>query len=334
MNPSLTIGTYVYEHTAALFDGRVTIDGADATFQTAPIVTEIFHGMIDGRYDVSELGLTYFLRTFDEADATRDAPFLALPLFLNRNFRHSAIYVNTAAGIEKPQDLAGKTIGEFALYGHDAGVWPKGILADEYGVTPDQCSWVIGGTNHPFPSLDWIPQPTPTGVQIRHAEPGQTLSAMLEAGEIDALISVDVPQPLLNGSPSIARLFPDYEAVERDYYRRTGIFPPMHIVAVRRDLIERTELLRAVYRAFEEAKELAERKYRDDAVKQHMSLVTPWFSKLFQDNRRLLGEDWWPYGMRANLKAVDTFLRYHYEQGLSKRLLTSDEIFVTEFLDT
>ena len=130
------------------------------------------------------------------------------------------------------------------------------------------------------------------------------------------------------------RLFPDYESVERDYYRRTGIFPPMHVVAVRRDLIGHTEQLQAVYRAFEEAKELAERKYRDDAAKQHMSLITPWFSKLFQDNRRLLGEDWWPYGMRANLKAVDTFLRYHYEQGLSKRLLTSNEIFVPEFLDT
>ncbi|MBW8802681.1 MAG: 4,5-dihydroxyphthalate decarboxylase, partial [Catenulisporales bacterium] len=243
-------------------------------------------------------------------------------------------YVNTAAGMEKPQDLAGKKIGELALYGHDAGVWPKGILADEYGLTPDQCSWVIGGTNHPLPALDWIPQPMPAGVRIRHAGPGQTLSAMLESGEIDALISVDVPQPLLNGSPSIARLFPDYEAVERDYYRRTGIFPPMHVVAVRRDLIGHTELLRAVYRAFGEAKELAERKYRDDAVKQHMTLVTPWFSKLFEDNRRLLGEDWWPYGMRANLKAVDTFLRYHYEQGLSKRLLTSNEIFVAEFLDT
>jgi hypothetical protein len=166
MNPLLTIGAYAYEHTAALFDGRVTVDGADVSFQTAPIVTEIFHGMIDGRYDVSELGLTYFLRIFDEADATGEAPFLALPIFLNRNFRHSAIYVNTAAGIEKPQDLAGKTIGEFALYGHDAGVWPKGILADEYGLTPDQCSWVIGGTNHPLPALDWIPQPMPAGVRI------------------------------------------------------------------------------------------------------------------------------------------------------------------------
>jgi ABC-type nitrate/sulfonate/bicarbonate transport system substrate-binding protein len=329
MSTGLTIGTYRYEHTEALFDGRVKIEGVDATLETEPLVSDVFRHMVEGRYDIAEFGLTYFLRTFD-----RDAPFVALPVFPNRNFRHSAIFVNTEAGIEKPQDLAGKTVGEFALFGHDAGVWPKGILSDEYGVTVDQCSWVIGGTDHPIPAFDWIPQPVPDGVDVRHAEDGQTLGAMLESGEIDALISVDAPMALLQGSTKIARLFPDYESVERDYYRRTGIFPPMHIVAVRKELVHGTEELRAVYRAFVEAKDLAERKYLADAPKQHMSLVTPWFSSLFEANRRLLGEDWWPYGLQANRKAVDTYLRYHYEQGLSERLLTSQDIFIPEFLDT
>ena len=330
MSTKLGVAAYTYEHTEALFDGRVTIDGVDADFATAPLVSDIFRDMLGGRHDVAELGLTYFLRSFD----TRDAPFMALPIFPNRNFRHSAVFVNTAAGIERPQDLAGKTIGEFALFGHDAGVWPKGILSDEYGVRVDQCRWVVGGTDHPIPSFDWVPQPIPDGVDVRHAEDGQTLGAMLESGEIDALISVDVPQALLNGSTKIARLFPDYESVERDYYRRTGIFPPMHIVAVRKELADQTGLLQSVYRAFVEAKNLARRKYLNDAAKQHMSLVTPWFSSLFEENRRLLGEDWWPYGHDANRKAVDTFLRYHHEQGLSKRLLTSEEIFVPEFLRT
>jgi hypothetical protein len=329
MSTGLTIGTYRYEHTEALFDGRVKIEGVDATLETEPLVSDVFRHMLEGRYDIAEFGLTYFLRTFD-----RGAPFLALPVFPNRNFRHSAIFVNTKAGIEKPQDLAGKTVGEFAFFGHDAGVWPKGILSDEYGVTVDQCRWVIGGTDHPIPAFAWLPQPVPDGVDVRHAEDGQTLGAMLESGEIDALISVDVPKALLQGSTKIARLFPDYESVERDYYRRTGIFPPMHIVAVRKVLGHRTEELRAVYRAFVEAKDLAERKYLADAPKQHMSLVTPWFSSLFEANRRLLGEDWWPYGLQANRKAVDTFLRYHYEQGLSERLLTCQDIFSPEFLDT
>jgi 4,5-dihydroxyphthalate decarboxylase len=321
--PKLTVGAYRYEHTAALFDGTVTVEGMEATFETAPLVSDIFQRMVQGEFDVAELGLTYFLRTLD----LDDPPFVALPIFPNRNFRHSAIFVNTASGIEKPQDLAGRTIGEFGLYGHDAGVWPKGILADDYSVAPEECRWVVGGTNHPIPSFDWILQPVPADVDVRHAAAGETLGAMLETGEIDALISVDVPQALLDGSPKVARLFPDYERVEREYYRRTGIFPPMHVVAVRKELMERPSVVRAVYRAFTEAKEIAARQYRAGAVKQHMALMTPWFSELFAENRRLLGEDWWPYGLEANRTAVDTFLRYHHEQGLSKHRLTSSDIF-------
>ncbi|QMU78351.1 4,5-dihydroxyphthalate decarboxylase [Streptacidiphilus sp. PB12-B1b] len=326
----LTIGTYLYEHTAALIDGTVAIEGVDATFETAPLISDTFRRMVQGDFDVAELGLTYFLRTFD----LDDAPFLALPIFPNRNFRHSALFVNTAAGIEKPQDLAGRTIGEFALFGHDPGVWMKGILAEDYGVSPDQCRWVIGGTDHPIPSFDWIPQPVPAGVDIRHAADGQTLGAMLEAGAIDALLSVDVPRAFLDGSRRITRLFPDYEPVERAYYRRTGIFPMMHLVAIRKELAQRPGLVQAIYRAFAQAKDVTAQKYRAGAAKQHMAVMTPWFSELFAENRNLLGEDWWPYGLAANRKAVDTFLRYHHEQGLSKHLLTSQDIFVPGLLDS
>ena len=327
----LRVASYRYEHTEALFDGTVTVHGTEATFDTAPIVTQIFRRMVHDRdLDVSELGLTYFLRTFD----LEDSPFLALPIFPNRNFRHSAIYVNTASGIRTPRDLIGRTVGEFALFGHDAGVWPKGILSDEWGVTADQCRWVIGGTNQSIPSLDWIPQPVPEGVQVSHAADGQTLGAMLEAGQIDALISVDVPRAVLEGSDRVARLFGDYEAVERDYYRRTGIFPAMHIVAIRRELLERPGLARAVYDAFLEAKERTAQSYRDGAAKQHSQLMTPWFSELFAENRRLMSDDWWPYGVAANRTAIDTFLRYHHEQGLSKRRLACEDIFVPELLTT
>lgn len=324
----LRIGSYRYEHTEALFDGSTSIEGVDAAFESSPLVSDIFHRMVVGDLDVSELGLTYFLRMWD----TEEPPFVALPIFPNRNFRHSAIFVNTDSGITRPEDLVGKTIGEFALYGHDAGVWPKGILADEFGVTPNQCRWVIGGTDHPIPAFGWIPQPVPADVEVRHADDGQTLGAMLEAGEIDALISVDVPQAVLDGSSKVARLFPDYEAVERDYYRRTGIFPPMHVIAVRKELLQQPGLVSAIYRAFVSAKDVPAQRYRNGASKQHMSLLTPWFSELFAENRRLLGEDWWPYGVEANRTAVDTFLRYHHEQGLSRHRLTSDDIFAAELL--
>lgn len=330
MSTKLRVATYTYEHTEALLDGRVPIDKVDATFETASLVSDIFQRTVERRYDASEYGLTYFLRTFD----LEDSPFLALPIFPNRNFRHSSVFVNTAAGIEKPQDLVGKTIGEFAMFGHDPGVWMKGIFSDEYGVTPDQSRWVIGGTDHPLPAFGWIPQPVPEGVDVRHAADGETLAAMLESGEIDALISVDVPHALLNGSTKIARLFPDYESVERDYYRRTGIFPAMHIVAVPRELAAQTEVMASIYRAFCEAKEITQNKYRQGALKQHMGVVTPWFSRHFEENRALLGEDWWPYGLDANRTMLDTFLRYHHEQGLSKRLLTSEDIIVPALLDT
>lgn len=330
MRTKLRIAANGYEHVEAVFDGRVPIDGVDASFASAPLVSDIFRDMVEGRYDVAELGLTYFLRTLD----VEDAPFLALPIFPARHFRHSSVFVHTDAGIEGPQDLVGKTIGEFALFGNDAGVWLKGIFADEYGVTPEQSRWVIGGTNHAIPAFDWIPLPVPDGVDVRHAPDGEPLGAMLESGEIDALISIDVPQSLRDGSTRIARLFPDYETVERDYYRRTGIFPQMHVVAVRKELAADTDLLRSVYRAFVEAKNLTQEKYRRGAEKQHMTVVHPWFSKLFEENRALLGEDWWPYGLAANRRAIDTFLRYHHEQGLSARLLESEDIFVPALLDT
>ncbi|WP_037366148.1 ABC transporter substrate-binding protein [Amycolatopsis orientalis] len=327
--PALRIGGYRYEHAADVFDGTQPIEGFEVAATTAGLVSDIFRGMVAGEFDVAELGLTYFLRMWD----TTESPFLALPIFPNRNFRHSSLFVNADSGITRPQDLAGKTVGEFALWGHDPGVWMKGVLAQEYGVRPEQMRWVIGGTDHPIPSFDWVPQPVPDGVSVRHAGAGETLAAMLESGEIDALLSVDVPQSVLDGSGRIRRLFPDCASVEREYFARTGIFPMMHVVAIRKDFHQaHPGAAKAVYDAFLAAKDRTRKTYLDQAAKQHMGLITPWFSDLFERNRRLLSDDWWPYGVEKNRLAVDTFLRYHHEQGLSRTQLTSDDIFVPELL--
>ena len=328
----LRVGIYRYDQVRALFDGSVTIDGVDASFTSAPIVTEIFKKMIqEHAFDVAELGWTYYLRTLD----LDDPPFLALPVFPNRQFRHSAIYVNTSSGIEEPQDLAGRTIGEFATYGHDAGFWPKGILSDEFGLTPEQSRWVIGGLDWPMEPVDFIPFLHPADVDVTRAPEGRELGQMLDAGEIDALISADVPKCVLDGSPRVARLFPDWEATERDYYRRTGIFPIMHTVVVRRELLTRRPgLVRAVYRAFCAAKEAATERYRTARIFNNMDLMIPWLSRVLDDNRDLFPADWWPYGLGANRTTVDTLLRYHFEQGLSQRRLTPEDVFVPELLDT
>ncbi|ORA26633.1 4,5-dihydroxyphthalate decarboxylase [Mycobacterium aquaticum] len=328
----LDIGFRGYEHVRPLIDGAVPIEGVAPRFHTAAIVSDIFERMVRHRqFGVAELGLTFYLRTLD----LPDPPFIALPVFLARQFRHSAIFVNRAAGIETPQDLAGKTVGEFAMYGHDAGVTAKGVLSDEYGVRPDQCRWVIGGFDWPMAPFDFVPQPHPENVTVTRAGASAALGPMLDAGEIDALISADVPACVIDGSPNVARLFDDYRPVERDYYQRTGIFPIMHTVVIRRDLVERHPgLARSLYQAFCDSKDVVAQQYRTGRIFNHIDVMTPWISALYDDNLSLFGADWWPYGVAANRRAVDAFLRWHFEQELSQRRWTCEDIFVEELLDT
>lgn len=331
-NIELDIGFHHYEHVDALMNGTVTIEGASARYHTAWVVSDIFERMIRGNeFGVSELGLTFYLRTL-ELD---DPPFVALPIFLARQFRHSAIFVNTSAGIESPHDLVGKTIGEFAIYGHDAGVNAKGMLADEYGFTPDQCRWVIGGFDYPIAPFDFVTQPHPDNVEVVRAPQGAALGPMLEAGEIDALITADVPRCVIEGSPRVARLFPNYRAVETDYYHRTKIFPIMHTVVIRRDLLaQHPELAASVYQAFCQSKDVVLQRYQNGRVLNHLDEMMPWISQLCDQNIALFGNDWWPYGLAANRKAVEAFLRWHHEQGLSSHHRRCEEIFVPELLDT
>jgi len=247
-NAKLNIAFWDYDRTRPLVDGSVTIDGVDGTFPSAPIVTEIFRGMIaDHSFDVSELGFTYFLRIFKDGKS----PFVALPVFPNRAFRHSATFVNKASGIERPEDLNGKTIGELALYGHDAGIMPKGMLMHEFGFKPETCKWVIGGLDWPLKPIDFVPHTHPDNIKVFNIEKGKELGAMLEVGEIDALISADVPKCMLEHSPKVGRLFPNFREVESDYYKRTGIFPIMHTVVIPRDLLEKHPALpQSIYKGF------------------------------------------------------------------------------------
>ena len=331
-NLKLEVAFWDYDRTRALAEGSVTIEGVDGIFHSAPIVTEIFRGMMaDRRFDVSELGLTYFLRTFEDGPS----PFVAIPVFPNRAFRHGAIFVNKASGIRRPEDLNGKTIGELALYSHDAGTMAKGVLMDEFGFKPETCKWIIGGLDWPLTPLDFVSQPHPANVAVEAIEKGKELGAMLEGGEIDALISADVPKCMLDRSPNAERLFVEYRGVEQDYYKRTGIFPIMHTVAVRRDrLAGHPGLAQAIYKGFCDAKTAAEDRYRHGLIFNSMGTMFPWFSQLVEEDAALLGEDWWPYGVSANRKAIDAALRYQHEQGITKRLLTVEEIFVPELLNT
>ena len=328
----LDIAFWHYDRTRALAEGAVAIAGVEPSFHSARIVTEIFEAMVRRRaYDVSELGMTYFLRTFSDGQS----PFLAIPVFPVRSFRHGAIYVNKASGIARPEDLVGKRIGELALYGHDAGVMPKGILSDEYGVRPEQSRWLVGGIDFPMDPIDFVARPVPAGVEVDYAGKDVDLGDLLEAGEIDALISADVPRCVLEKSPKVGRLFEDYEAVERDYYRRTGIFPIMHTVVVTRALAtERPDLVRAVYQGFCAAKDQSAEQYVKGMTFNNMTMMHPWLTALIGENRDLMGDDWWPYGIEANRAAVDAVLRYHHEQGLTDRRFAIEDVFVPYLLDS
>jgi len=331
-NLDLRIGSFRYDTTQALFDGSVVVDGVrSTTMSTAGTLPEIFERMVGGQdVDVSEFGLTFYLRTLDQG-----APFLAMPAFPNRVFRHSSVFINAESGITGPADLDGRTIGEFGLYGQDPGVWIKGILADEYGFRPERNRWVIGGLETPAPPFGFVSHPHPADVDISAAPDGRTLSGMLESGEIDALFTANVPQAFLDGSPRIARLFPDYEPAERDYYRRTGNFPIMHTVVARRELLTTNPgLAGAVYTAFRQAKEAGAERYRRFRRLYEAPVMVPWLNALMEENDELFGPDWWPYGISANWTALDTFLRYHHEQGLSARRWTVEEIFDPSLLDT
>lgn len=328
----LDIAFWNYDRTRLLADGTVKMAGIDATFHGGRIVTEIFEAMIRRRaYDVSELGMTYFLRTFERGTS----PFVAIPVFPVRSFRHGAIYVNKASGIVRPEDLVGKRIGELALYGHDAGVMPKGILSDDYGWKPEQSRWFVGGIDFPLKPVDYVARPVPAGVEVEYVDEHVDLGDLLERGEIDALISADVPKCVLAGSPKAGRLFEDYRAVERDYYRRTGIFPIMHTVVVTRELAaERPDLIRALYDGFRTAKEQIAEHYVKGMTFNNMDMMHPWLTGLIDDNRDLMGPDWWPYGIKANRAAIDAVLRYHHEQGLTERRFTIEDVFVPNLLDS
>ena len=331
-NSKLDIAFWNYDRGALLRDGTVKIGGVDATFHSGRIVLDIFEAMIRRRaYDVSELGMTYFLRTFRGGDS----PFLAIPVFLVRSFRHNAIYINKASGITRPQVLAGKRIGELGVYGHDAGVMPKGILSDEYGVRAEQCRWIVGSIDFPMNPVDFVEQPVPPGVQVEWADKGVDLGEMLEKGEIDALISADIPRCVLEKSPKVGRLFEDYEAVERDYFRRTGIFPIMHAVVVKHELaLERPDVVHAVYEGFRAAKDKMAEQYLRGMAFNNMAVMIPWLTKRIGEDRDLLGDDWWPYGIRANRPALDAILRYHHEQGITDRRFRVEDVFAACLLDT
>jgi 4,5-dihydroxyphthalate decarboxylase len=330
-NLKITLACWDYDRTRALFDGRVKPEGIELDLWSTFNVGEIMERMVRHRqFDVSELGITYYLRTLE----LPDPPFIAIPVFPNRFFRHSAVFVNTTRGIRSPGDLAGRRVGELQRYGHDAGIWAKGALGDDFGLKTNSMTHYVGGIERTNAGPDWAPFDAPEDVTIHHLSPEQGLDDMLQKGEIDALFSAHIPPSARRNPQLVQRLFPEFESVERDYFGRTGIFPIMHTVVIRRGTYEKNRwIARAIMTAFEDAKAIALKAYNASDIFFNAPSMIPWFVALREKNRALLGDDYWPYGLEPNRKTLETCLRYHREQGLLKRSYRLEDLFAPETLN-
>ena len=321
----LTIACWDYDRTRALREGTVTVEGCDITMLSLAPEEAFFRAFRHAEFDVSELSFSSYMM----ATARVTCPYVAIPVFPSRVFRHSGIYVRTDRGIREPADLKGKVVG-IPEYQVTAAVWIRGILEDEYGVKPSDLDWRSGGMEesgrHEKLSLT-----LPPDVRMTAIAPGKTLSAMLETGEIDAIIGPRVPSCFTRGAPDVARLFPDFRSVEKAYFRKTGIFPIMHVIGVRRSLVEAHPWLGAsLYKAFAESKARCLPELTEMAA---LKITLPWIAQEAEDTRALMGDDYWPYGLDANRKTLDAFLRYHHAQGLSPRAMKLEDLFLPSTLE-
>lgn len=323
---ALTLGCWDYDRVGALATGAVSPEGIDLNVLSMPPEETFFRMMRHEEFDLAECSSASFLIAHDRGHPR----LVAIPVFMSRYFRHSCIFVNAKAGVEKPQELRGKRIGtpEYQL---TANVWIRGLLEHEYGVSSSDVRWLTGGQETPG-RVEKLPLELPREIRIESIGPDRTLNQMLDSGEIDAFIGPRTPSCFTQGSPRVRRLFPDYASVEQEYYRRTGIFPIMHLVAIRADVLERHPwVARNLYRAFVEAKQ---RVYDGFNQTSALKATLPWLQAEVERTRALMGEDFWPYGVEKNREVLAALIDYAHEQGLIKRKPQVEDLFARSTLET
>jgi 4,5-dihydroxyphthalate decarboxylase len=318
-NLKLTLACWDYDRTRPLIDGRVKPEGIDLDIKVMR-PREMFPRMLEKKeFEVSELSLGHYVTLKGRGSC----PFVAVPVALSKIFRHSCIYVRTDAGIRAPQDLRGKRVGTTQL-GSTGIIFMNGMMQHEYGVGLEDIQWFIGGLDSPT-TRPMLPLNLPDKIKFDFLPADQTLEGMLEAGRLDALFALYIPSIFQKGSPCIARLFPNYYEIEQDYYRRTRIFPIMHTVVVRDDVHrEHPWVAESMYKAFCEARDLAvDGLYDTDALR----LSLPWLINHLEETWKVLGKDFWAYGLEPNCPALEAIGQYVYEQGFSPRAVSPDELF-------
>jgi 4,5-dihydroxyphthalate decarboxylase len=322
----LSLACWNYDRTRPLMDGRVPVDAVDLTYLTLPVEETFFRMLRHHEFDVAELSLSSYVLSL----SSPNPPFIAIPVFPSRFFRHSCIYVSNKSGIREPKDLIGKRIGT-PEYQMTAGVWIRGILSDEYQVPAQSASYFTGGEEEPGRD-EKIALSLPPEFKVQPIPADKTLSQMLESGELDAFQTARAPSSFTNGSGKVRRLFEDYPAVEHDYYLKTKIFPIMHTIVIRRDVYAKYPwVVQSLYKAFVLAQREVYRELHETAALHYM---LPWLLPHVEETEKLMGHDFWPYGLESNMNTLTTFLRYSGDQGLSKRQLTPRDLFAPESLES
>ncbi len=321
---ALTLACWQYDRTRALFDGTVKAEGIELNCLSL-MPNETFYRMLRHKeFDVSELSLG----SYSTLKARGDCPFVAIPVFPSRFFRHSCIYLNSEAGIDSPDDLKGKRVGvpEYQL---TAAIFVRGMLQHEYGVKAEDVNWFWGGQEESG-RVGAISYQLPDRIHLQEIPAEQTLVAMLETGELDALITPNMPSCFVRGSPKVKRLFPDYKPIEMDYFQRTRIFPIMHTVAIRKDVYDlHPWVAQSLFKAFTQAKAIAQ---KEMYVTEALRLTLPWLIDHIEETRQVMGEDFWPYGLGPNRIALDALTTFLVEQGLTERKVEPEELFAPNTL--
>ena len=321
----LRFGCGEYDRVRPLVDGTVKIDGIELDWERVEPPHELFVRVLDGEFDLTEFSLS----GLTAAAARGDDRLIGLPVFTSRLFRHSFIFVNPNGSVREPRDLIGKKVG-IPDYTVTAAVWIRGLLEHDYGVAPNQIEWCQGGLDRPIPVRP-LAYRLPEDVKIGSIPEGKALGPMLEAGELDALISPGLPAAFKQRSPNVRRLFPNYHEVELDYFQRTGIVPIMHTVAMRRAIYESDPTVATrLFAAFSEGKRIALEEIGETGAPR---VTMTWLQEALEREREVFGEDPWPYGFEANRRTLEAFTAYSYEQGLCATHVPAETLYAPNLLD-
>ena len=320
---NLTIATWDYDRVRPLMDGRVKVEGCDVNYVVVQ-PEECFHrAWYHQEFDVTELGVSgYYVAISRGTGNFGLSPYVAIPVYPSRLFRASAIYVRKDRGIETPADLRGKKVG-VPEYQMTAVVFARGFLSDDYGVRVDEMTWMQGGMDQPGRKDKW-PNNLPAGFPLQSLG-DKSINQALEDGTLDAVISARTPHAYHTGSAPVRRLFEDFETVEKDYYRRTKIFPIMHLLGIRREIYEKHPwVARNLYQAFCEAKRITQQDLFETAA---LKIGLPWVVSSAEGARKVLGDDIFPYGYESALPTLRAMGRFLVEQHITVRPVEPEELF-------